>query len=258
MKRINDIKKMLHVFDANLVRSLLTQFDETLKQYRNRKWEACISKAGKFVEVVVKILGKHCHLTIPRGRQFKVAKMIDDLRKADPNIYDDSVRLLIPRASYLVYDISSNRGGRHHSDEIDPNKMDATIVVENMSWILSELIRYSHIGSIKPEQAKNMVEALMEKKYPLFEEIDGRIYVNKMGLSATEVALLIMSFRYPLRINKNELINTLKRHGFKVSNAKVAISRLSRFVDDDGSENYKLRGLGRDKAEKIIDDINKN
>jgi hypothetical protein len=47
-------------------------------------------------------------------------------------LLDDSIRLLIPRNCVFVYDIASN-SSRHDPDEIDPNKMDAIVVVQNVS-----------------------------------------------------------------------------------------------------------------------------
>jgi hypothetical protein len=96
------------------------------------------------------------------------------------------------------------------------------------------------------------VEELTEKKYPIFEEIDGRLYINKEGLSAPETAMLLLNFRYPNRVNKENLIDMLIRHKFTRENSKMAISRLSKYVDEDADGNIKLRGIGRNKADLLL------
>jgi hypothetical protein len=252
MSKKEEIKNLLKVYNSKHVVSLLNHFDESIKKFENREWEICIQKAGKFVEAVIKALANYCQIPIPRGREFKVSKLIEDLRKADPSKYDDTIRLLIPRICVFIYDISSNRGARHDPDEINPNEMDAIAAVQNISWILAEMTRFSQKGSLAPDQAIKLVEELMEKKYPIFEEINGRLYVNKEGLSALDTAVLLLNFKYPNRVSKQYLTDMLIRHNFEHGNSKMAISRLKRFVDEDEGGNLKLRGIGRNKADLIL------
>lgn len=254
MNKKEEIKHLLNVFNAKHVGSLLSHYDESIRKYKNRDWEACIQKAGKFVEAVIKSLSQYCNITVLRGREFKVSKLVEALKQSDKNTYDDIIRLLIPRACVFAYDISSNRGARHDSDEINPNKMDATVVVQIISWILAEMIRHSQKGSLQPDQAIELVDTLMEKKYPIFEEIDGRLYINKEGLSAPDTTLLLLNFIYPKRIDKEHLIDILNRHSFTRENANIAVSRIIKFVDVDTS-GFKLRGIGREKADVILSKI---
>jgi len=252
MTKKEEIRNLLKVFNSKYVISLLNHFDESVKKFQSAEWEICIQKAGKFVEASIKSLADYCKISVPRGREFKVSKLVEDLRKADPSKYDDTVRLLIPRICVFIYDISSNRGARHDPDEINPNKMDAITVVQNISWILAEMTRFSQKGSLAPDQAIELVEELMEKKYPMFEEVDGRLYINKEGLSALDTAVLLLNFKYPDRISRQNLTDTLVRHNFTRPNSIMAISRLKRFVDEDEGGNLKLRGVGRNKADLII------
>jgi len=113
------------------------------------------------------------------------------------------------------------------------------------------MIRLSHKGALKPEDAAEVVDGLMEKRYPDIEEIDGRIYVNREGLSATEIALLVLERKYPSRFGRDELIDTICRHDVRRSAAQVAVMRIKKFTDDDGQGNLKLRGNGRQKAASV-------
>lgn len=93
--------------------------------------------------------------------------------------------------------------------------------------------------------------SLSEKIYPSFEEIDGRPYINLDRLSAPEIGLLLLYFKYPHRIERQALIDAIKRHGHKKNVAEVATHRLKSLVDDEGGA-WKLRGLGRQKAEAFL------
>ncbi len=245
------VTNLLQMFQRKHVGAMLQHFSESVRAFERGEWESCILKAGKFVEAVIKALSEYAGLTLPNARKFKVSNFVTQLGQLDAAKLDDSIRLLIPRNCVFVYDIASNRGSRHDPDEIDPNKMDAIVVVQNVSWVLAEMIRLSQKGSLKPDEAADVVDGLMEKRYPDIEEIDGRIYVNRDGLSATDIGLLLLERKYPAKFNREELINTLLRNSVKKNNAQVAISRIQKYTDDDGQGNLKLRGNGRQKAAQI-------
>ncbi|MBI3775301.1 MAG: hypothetical protein HY273_07080 [Gammaproteobacteria bacterium] len=245
------VANLLQMFPRKHTGALLLHFSESVRAFESGEWEQCILKAGKFVEAVIKALSGYASLPLPNARKFKVSNLVAQLEKLDAAKFKDSVRLIIPRNCVFVYDIASNRGSRHDPDEIDPNKMDAIAVVQNISWVLAEMIRLSHDGSLKPDEAADVVDGLMEKRYPEIEDIDGRLYVNRDGLSAADIALLLLERKYPSRFNREELVTTLVRHSIKKSNAQVAVSRIQKYIDDDRQGNLKLRANGRQKAAQI-------
>ena len=247
----DQVASLLKMFPRKHVGALLRHFSQSIRAFENEEWESCIHKAGKLVEAVMKALAEHASLTIPSAREFKVGKLVNQLAQLGPGTFDDSIRLLIPRNCVFVYDVASNRGSRHDSSDIDANKMDAIAVVQNIAWVLAEMIRLSHKGALKPEDAAEVVDRLMEKRYPDIEEIDGRIYVNRDGLSAPDIALLVLERKYPSRFGRDELIDTLCRHDVKKNGAQVAVTRIKKFIDDDGQGNLKLRANGRQKAASI-------
>jgi hypothetical protein len=250
--RHQQVANLLQIFEQKHVGALLRHFSESVNAFENNKWESCISNASKFVEAVIKTLARYASLTLPNAREFKVNKFVNHLGQLEAAKFDDSVRLLIPRNCVFVYDIASNRGTRHDPGEIDPNKMDAIAVVQNISWVLAEMIRLSHKGVLKPDDAADVVDRLMEKRYPDIEEIDGRLYVNRDGLSAPDIALLVLERKYPARFGREALLATLLRHHHVTkNNAQVAMTRIKKFTDDDGQGNLKLRANGRQKVAGI-------
>lgn len=95
---------------------------------------------------------------------------------------------------------------------------------------------------------------MTECKYPIFEDIHGRIYVDdKKFKSAPECSLLILYKVYPKRISKDSLIDCLKRHGFRRS--AVKFDRLMPYIDVDEDDDILLRATGRRKVKEIM---NKN
>jgi len=242
-------------FVAKHVKAAVKHFEELVEEFQLGEWEKAIAKGGKFIEAVLKAVWVKAGEVVPAGKAFKADTIINQL----PNkvaLTDDAVRLTVPRACRVIYDIASNRGGRHDPDEVNPNAMDAAVVSANAQWILAELVRHSQKGAANPDEAAEQVEALTRRRYPFFEEIDGRLYTD-IGKSAREVGLMIL-FYSGKRIARQELVQAIARHGYSEKNADLAVSRLGGLVDDDGRENLKLRLKGIKDAEKLVEKHTKN
>jgi hypothetical protein len=249
---MSDASKLLTpVFPAKHVKAALTHFDNAVNDFAQGDWEDSVAKTGKFVEAMLKAVAIHCSVKFESGRKFKADTVMTGLSQLPHGSHDDSLRLLIPRACRVVYDIASNRGARHDPDEIDPNAMDANIALPASAWILAEAIRYAQKGAIDPSQARDLVESLVEKRYPVVEEVDGRVYLHAKRKSAVDVGLVVLARRHPRRVQKGELIESIKRNGFTQKNASVATGRLAKFVDDDVN-GLRLLAPGLKRAEQVI------
>jgi hypothetical protein len=240
-------------FPAKHINAAVKHFTNGVTDFGQGDWEDSISKMGKFVEAMLKALATHCNVTFTSGRKFQAGQVMDALTNLPQGSFDDSLRVLIPRACRLIYDIASNRGARHDPDEVDPNSMDANVVLPAASWALAEAIRYAQKGAVDPSQAKELVDSLVEKKFPVIEDIDGRIYLHAKRKSAVDVGLVMLARQHPTRISRGDLIEGIRRNGFTLNNATVAVTRLARFTDDDGTGHLRLLAPGLKRAEKIIE-----
>ncbi|WP_128912101.1 hypothetical protein [Granulicella sibirica] len=232
--------------------SLVRHYRGLMSDLQNSQWEATIVKAGKFAEAVLKCLWAHIGQTVQDGKDFKADLIIRGLEQTPATVAEDFIRLTVPRACRFVYDVASNRGARHDSVNINPNVMDANGVSSACSWVLAELIRYSQAGETSPSAAVEIVARLTEKKYPLFEEIEGRLYFADASVGARKLALLLLAFRYPARISRDELIAAIMRHGQSKSSAQTGVARISSLVDDDGMRCLRLRSVGLKEAEGLL------
>ncbi len=237
-------------FDRERVTALLSHFDLMLEKFVEGDDEGVLVKAGKFVEAVTKALMIHCGKPLPPSRKFQAGVELRALEQLPASGHSDIVRIAIPKACLYVYEIASNRGGRHDSSDIDANQMDVRVVVPTLSWILAEMVRYSN-GTHDTNEAMSIIDELTKKKYPYFEKIDGRTYLNLKNTSAPNVAILLLYDAYPERIDRGELIAAIRRHGHKGSTADVAVTRILDQVDEVGGT-LKLRLSGVEKAEDIL------
>lgn len=255
MNQEQQIKKILApVFVLNQVDSMLKHFNEAVIKYQQADWEKAITSSGKFTEALVKALYVYCGKTLPRARKFSVGKIITELNSLSGS-YHDTICLLLPRSCTFIYDIASNRGARHDPDEIDANEMDASIAISSIAWMLSETIRFADKGSKNTKVAMGLVTQLMDKKFPLLENIDGRIYINAKKVSPLEIGLVILNTVSPKRISKTELADQIIRHGKNRNATSIAMTRLKLYIDENDDCEWKIRANGRQKAAKVLSTI---
>jgi hypothetical protein len=226
----------------------MRHFQRMVEDFQRGDWEDAAAKGGKFIEAILKALWVHVGGTVPAGRHFSAGNIMDSL--PSKSAFPDTVRLTLPRACRFAYEIASNRGARHDTTEIDANEMDASAVLSVCAWALSEMVRYSQKG-LDLAQAKSIVDSLMRRRFPFFEDIDGRIYTD-IGSSAKEVALLILFLIYPKRMSHADLVASVMKHDYTHPNAEMAVRRLSGYVDYDDDGNLRLRNTGLREAEQLI------
>src|SRR6266540_5813556 len=85
-------------FPAKHVNAALGHFTNAVNDFGQGDWEGSIAKTGKFVEAILKALAIHCSVPFESGRKFKADKVMNVLGQLTPGSFDDSLRLLIPRA----------------------------------------------------------------------------------------------------------------------------------------------------------------
>jgi hypothetical protein len=245
-------------FPAKRVKPLVDHFQNMVNEFQVGHWETATVRSGKFVEATLKALWTHLGNAMPKAKDFKVDPIIRQLEQVPSLRAEDAIRVTIPRACRFVYEIASNRGARHDNEEVNPNQMDANVVVTNCSWMLAELLRYAQNGVVDLTQAADLVAALSQKRYPPIEDVDGRVYFHFRGLSARDVGLLTLWRCHPRRLNESELVDAVRRHGSSPAKARMGVSRLKRLVDNDGNGNLRLLAPGIREAEDLISEKSKS
>src|SRR5918994_609194 len=102
----------------------------------------------------------------------------------------DGLRVHIPRALRMVYDIRNKRDAAHLADGIDPNLQDGTFVIGTLDWILAEFVRLFH--EVSADQAQKIIADLVRKRVPAVQDIQGflKILNPKLGVSDRILVLL--------------------------------------------------------------------
>ena len=131
----------------------------------------------------------------PLGTQLDTERLIRALANLPSARHQESLRIHIPRALRLVYDIRNKRDAAHLADGIDPNLQDATLVVAAVDWILAEFVRLYH--NVSPDEAQRIVDSLVTRLAPVVQDFNGFLKVLKPGLGASEHMLVLLYQRGP-------------------------------------------------------------
>jgi hypothetical protein len=101
-----------------------------------------------------------------------------------------SVQILIPRLIPALYEVRNNRGVGHTGGEVDPNHMDAVLVLQMAKWIVAELIRLLHDRPV--DEAAAIVDALVEREIPLLWSVNDKLRVLDTSLTMKDKTLILL------------------------------------------------------------------
>jgi hypothetical protein len=187
-----DAGQFLAAVPATLREELLRAFHEITRNYRERRWEPSELNGGKLCEIVYSILRGHVDGAFP-ARASKPGNMVDACRaleQADAGQFARSVRIQIPRMLVALYEVRNNRGVGHVGGDVDPNCMDASVVLALAKWIMAELVRLFH--GLDTVAAEALVAQLTERTLPLVWKIESELRVLAPGKSMKEKALVLL------------------------------------------------------------------
>ena len=205
-------------------------------------------EGGRFCEAAFRLLeyvafGKNT----PLNRQLNTENLIKTLANLPANSVADSIRVHIPRALRLVYDVRNKRDAAHLADGIDPNLQDATLVVGAVDWVLAEFLRLYH--NVTADQAHRLVNDIVTRSVPIIQDFDGHLKVLKPNLAASDHCLVLLYQRGEEGATFEELTAWVR------PSMRANLGRTLRILDEgkdfihsDGSR-FKITRLGQREVE---------
>jgi len=148
-------------------------------------------EGGRFCEAAFRLLEQITQGSFtPLGIQLNTDKTIQTLEKLPKGSHPDSVRIHIPRALRLVYDIRNKRDAAHLADGIDPNLQDATLVTSVLDWVLAEFIRLYH--NVTADVAQQLVSEIVTRAVPVVQDFNGFLKILKPHLAVSDHCLVLL------------------------------------------------------------------
>ena len=195
---------LVAALDEPLVDELLVAYTEAKLKFYEGGIRLSEVEGGRFCEAAFRLLQQRTTGTYtPLGQQLNANTCIQQLANLPAAGEVDSVRLHIPRALRVVYDVRNNRDAARLGDGIDPNLQDATLVVGVVDWVLAEFVRL--YGAVDPNEAQLIVQDLVTRRAPVVQDFDGFLKVLNPELSAGDFLMVLLYQRGALGASRGDL-----------------------------------------------------
>jgi hypothetical protein len=244
------------VLPDTLRADLLDAFNEIVRNYREHRWEPSELNGGKFCEAVFTIIegfleGGKYSARAKKPSQFPQTCWALEQKYA--HIPDSrSPRILIPRVMIGLYDIRNNRGVGHAGAEVDPNHMDATLVLSTSKWLVAELVRLLH--ALTTEEATDIVDGLTEREVSWVWTHEDIKRVLRTGLTWKQQTLVVL-LTETRAVDESDLVRWLEHKSVKDYRKVLRSMHKDRLIDyDENKRTIRLLPPGATAAEGIVAD----
>jgi hypothetical protein len=207
---------------TELARELFGAYEEMRKRYFRRDHRPGQLEAGRFAEAAFRVLQINATGRFtPVGNTLpKVPELMRGLEAADGTAVHESVRVHIPRALAVIYNVRNRRDVGHIAADVDANEMDAEMVMAVCNWVLAEFVRLFHRCS--PAEAQAYVGALVKRQAPLVQVFGERPSVLAPNLTTRDEIMLLLYHQADTGASLQQLDEWMRGVDRKVITARIS------------------------------------
>lgn len=236
-------------FDHRLAEELLAAYVQAKQNYYLGGLRLSAVEGGRFCEAAFRLLEQRTGKTFtPLGSSLDTDMLIRRLANIVQGEQPDSIRIHIPRALRVVYDIRNKRDAAHLADDIDPNLQDATLVGGILDWVMAEFVRLYHI--VSPDEAQRIIGDLVSRQAPVVQELEGFLKILNPNLKAADRVLLLLYQRGAKQVSAAELRSWV--HPKMVSNLNRTLYQMEhdRALIHSAGGVFQITDLGKLEVER--------
>lgn len=163
---------------------------DVLDHFLKGEWDDAQVDAGRFCEAVLRYLEWRMTGTFTPidGKSKPNRKNVIGKAQQDTSL-PSSLRAQLPYSIELVMDFRNNRNSAHLGN-IDANKMDAACVVQNVTWVVGEIVRLD--TQMPPVEVQRLLDQLAARHVPLVQTVNGRPIILNPGLKHSARVLVLL------------------------------------------------------------------
>lgn len=238
-----------------LKEALLESFNSVRRNYTEQRWEPSELNGGKFCEAVFRVL--EWYTTNPDSVYTPMGSQIGNFgvavrRFENSTTMPDAIRFHLPNALIFLYTVRNKRGVGHLGKDINPNRMDAEVVVGVTNWVMAETIRLLH--SIDIDDAQKIIEGIVEKRNALVWEVADVRRILNPALQHKDRCLVLLHSTHPEPVLEATLFQWCE-HSNTTNFRKQILQELhkERLIEYDPAKRLVyLSPLGVADAEKLL------
>lgn len=191
MQKSNFLSVLQAVYPKDLSDALLDSYEKALSNYKKGQWKYFGNEIGQFIEIARRIIENALeNKYTPLSEKLSIfnEKVLTFWENHSTTI-SESYRIIIPRCLYAMY-CMRNKRGMIHKNQIDPNKMDATILLYNAKWVLAELFRLA--SSLSFTETEDAINSIISKESSIIWNNGEIIRILDVKMSAKNKVLCLL------------------------------------------------------------------
>jgi hypothetical protein len=228
-----------------LVNQLLDEFLSIEKRFVQRDWEPATLDGGQFCEAASRII-YHIdsnNLNLRKGVG-NCLDYIEDINNSNQHYYPDRKSALhTTRILRAVYKFRSDRGAVHIDPVYTANHIDSKMVLENVRWALSEILRM--FWQNNPEKISKIIREIVQYDFPIIGNYEEQVLLQRTDCTTEEELLLLLHYSGVVGYSRKQLGNFIQKDNSQITRAlKKLISGKFRQIIKLKNGNYILTDLG--------------
>jgi hypothetical protein len=191
MTRSNIQKELNAIYPAELVDSLMESYEKAVSEYKKAHWQYFGNEVGQFIEIgrrMIELQTEKKYTPLSNKLSIFNERVLLDWEN-HPSSISESYRIIIPRALYAMYCIRNKRG-MIHKNEIDPNKMDAIMLLSNMKWVFAELFRLA--SKLSFDEAIECIDSIMIRETIIVWDNGTMLRILDVGMKTKDKILCLL------------------------------------------------------------------
>lgn len=226
-------------------------YAKILLEYRKKDWKNCISTIGQFNEAMFRVIEYELTgIYIPLSNQLPQfnSKILSNWENTSiPN--SEIFRIVMPRILFSMYCLRSKRGAVHLSN-IDPNEIDATLLLYQVKWFLSELIR--NISKLSFNETAEIIKQIIAKENDIIWNTGEKIRILRPLSTVQQVLCLLY---HSDKLTDKELCDNIEYKNFSVFKSRILKTLHKKRLIEYNAPNCILSPTGISEAEKILSSL---
>lgn len=199
------INKVCPPLDPTLTKQLIDEYNSLESRFVLRDWEPATLDGGQFAEAASRILYHKDSGTLNHSKGVgSCLDYVEDENNSNRHNYPDRKSALhTAKVIRTIYKFRSDRGAIHINPSYSANHLDATLIISNTKWVLSEFLRVFLTSD------RNLVESIirdiLEFNLPVIGDYDGQLLVQRTDCNADEEILILLHYAGQNGFNRKQL-----------------------------------------------------
>lgn len=246
------ISKLVPPLDKQFITGLIDEFINMERRFVMGDWEPAMLDGGQFAEIAARIIYHVDSGTVNRRKGVDPClKYIEDERNSNQHSFPSRRSSLhLCKVIRTIYKFRSQRGAIHIDPEYTANELDANMVMGNVRWVISELLRIFWSGATN--EIASIVREIIRFDVPAVITIDSRRLVLRTDCTVEEEILLLLHNSGERGMDRKELGESVPKSAPAITNSlrKLASSKIRQIIlRNDSSYVLTANGAKRIKME---------